>query len=222
MPLASNSAYVDLLMARLGSRVGTTLRARCVDELNVQKDVLEAGSFLPWFLETTTSLSIPAGTSERALPTGFLREIESRRMVLTDDATGVQYWLRKRRPEQLQYWGMNQTEPEIPRRYTITGEALVLWPAADTNYTLTFPYMAKSSAILDDGSLNVWFQHAPDYLIGMAGSTLAQFHIRNPELVRSFLELSGRARTELIMAHSARIDVNTTPSSSDDLIEEFD
>lgn len=221
MALTGNADFITLLMSRLGRKTNTAVRALIVDEINVQIDELEAGSFLPWFLEASSSVGISQGISTSALPAGFIREVEGSRPKVVKDADGTESVPRKRRAEQLEQLGLNVDDQGTPTRYAISGSSLLTWPAADGSYTFYIPSMIKTTDVTDsNAALNLWIQHAPNYILGLVGAVMAQFHIGDPVRVKAFLETSTRARVELIASNEARQSTNMNYSSSDALVEE--
>lgn len=221
MPLASNQAYINQLMFRLGNRNETTLRTQVVNELAVVKDELENGSFLPWFLETETQLSLVAGQTEISLPAGFRREIEGRRQVLVKVSDSTEYLLRKRRGETIDYLDLNYTDRGTPVRYAILGTVIRFWPTLDTAYTLNFRYVAASDEITDSaGSLNPWLQYAPNLVLGKAGAMIA--NTIDPAKVAGFNNMAALALRELQTSHEARTHTNFDYSDSDALAEDED
>lgn len=220
MPLAHNSAYIDLLMQRLGSRTSTTLRATVVNELNVQKDILEAGSFLPWFLRKTATVAVVAGTATYNLPTGFIREIDGERLSIVD-ASNTKRLMTKRQMEQLQQLEVENNSSGVPLRFALIGSTFSIWPVPLASYTITIPHFQRTASITDTtGSINTWFSNAAELLLGMAGAVVSEFHTRDKAATQSFLSLAARARGELMAADTAR-QVANFPFNSDDSMTEI-
>lgn len=223
MPLASDAAYIDLLMARLGNRSEATLRVKVLTEFNIQKDELEHGSFLPWFLETSADLSLAQGQSEISLPTGFLREVEDRPPTVILVSDNSENRPRKRKSGVIEGLDLNVTEQGRPTRYTVKGTVIRVWPIADAAYIFRFPHIAVTPSVQDSsGVLNAWFANAPNYLLGLTGAVVAALHVQNPALIGSFGAMTTRARNELIASNEAREHTNMDYSDSDALIEELD
>ncbi len=202
--MATNAQLLDQAMGRLGQRKSLTVRANVVLEINSTIAELERGTFLPWFLESSTDLALAVDDTSKALPTDFLREEEESRPYFTLDGT-VRY-LTKR------FYGTLQGEaPTNLRFYAIRGETFHFRFAADIAYTVTVDYYAKSNDAFVDNAVavsNKWLLNAETWVLNEALKTVAALHINDAEKAATFALLAQVAKKDLYIYHESRINEN--------------
>jgi len=220
MALSTNEDYINLLIGRLGRRDNTdaTMRALIVDEINSSIVELEHGRFLPWFLETSTTLVTVADIRTTALPTGFLRETENQAIQIAD-TTGTLSHMIKLRLEDLDALYRNDAAAQ-PGFYAI-GEPNIYWgKTPNAAYNISFPYMAATTAIADNtnAATNKWLTLAHNFILSHAGTQVASLHLQNEKLAGIFGAITGRARMELVGHNEARQHTNMDYSDADNLV----
>lgn len=106
-------------------------------------------------METTTDLTVTAGTREVALPT---RYVGTRRLYLsTDPVRKLDFFT----PDD--FWSKyisSKTGP--PEAYTVEGENIVLGPSPDTGYTGKHLYFQALEALSDSNTTNSLLTKWPD------------------------------------------------------------
>lgn len=202
--MSTNAEIIELAMSRLGQRKSTKVRADVISEINSSIEELERGTFHPWFLEETATLSIVANDVSKALPTDFLLEAEESRPYYVEE--GKTYYLTKRF-----YAALLAEEPTTLKYYAIRGETLHFRMAADKAYTIYVDYYAKTVDPIVDNSdtvSNPWLINAKDWVVYEALTTVAALHLQNQELGATMSVLAGKAKRDLYIHHEARISEN--------------
>ncbi len=202
--MATNASVLDLAMSRLGQRESTKLRASVLLEINAAIDMLERGTFFPWFLEKTASLSFAVNDTFKALPTLFAIEADESRPYFTLE--GTVFYLTKRFHAALQ-----AEVPNTIRLYAILGNDLHIRKAADVAFTLSVPYHERVTGnLVDDGTAitNLWLIDAKDWVIYEALTIVAAVIVQNDTLAQKMVALAQKAKSDLYIFHEARININ--------------
>ena len=202
--MATNASVLDLAMSRLGKRASTRLRADVLLEINAAIDRLERGTFFPWFLEKTASLSFVIDDTFKAMPSDFAVEADESRPYFTLE--GTVFYLTKRFHAALQ--------AEVPneiRFYAILGNDLHIRKAADIAFTLSVPYYARVTGnFVDDAAdiSNLWLIDAKDWVIYEALTTVAAVIVQNDALAIKMTTLAQKAQRDLYVFHESRVNIN--------------
>lgn len=183
-----------------------------ISALQEAKRFLEQGRTLPFFLKVEDELlSVPIGTGEIALPTGFIRPVDGEGLSrVYDDGTDRYWFLEKMRDlETLQLLGDTNTSGG-PVAYVLRRETIAFWPPTrDANYELYWSYYKQSQSLATDISTNEWLDEEkgnPEALIGRAGMIIAA-DIRDANATAIFKamydEAWGNAFAETILREEA-------------------
>lgn len=204
--MTTNAQLIDQAMSRLGQRTSTRVRADVVTEINTTIDTLERGTFIPWFLEQTATLSIVSGESMKALPSDFTIEADESRPYWID-ADGETQFMTKR------FYGALPGEHDATKVqfYAIRGSEFHFRMVADASYTIYVPYYAKQTGNLADNDStvsNLWLIDAKEWVLGDALQRVAAFHLHNAELATMHNLAAQRAQRELFNFHEARVNKN--------------
>jgi len=155
---------------RLGNR--TDLNARILSVMDqVQADILEKDTFLPWFLLSEDKYITTTSGEERVpLPTGFLREYEGGTLWYYDSTADVPWTplIKDEHQDLRSALGDTIDSPGAPAYYALTGSYFRLAPVPDAAYTLYIKaWIADTlpSALLNDTTSNLWLTNAPQRLI---------------------------------------------------------
>lgn len=202
--MTTNAELLNQAMSRLGQRKSTRVRADVVTEINTAIEVLERGTFRPWFLEKTATLAVVKDDTFAALPTDFLIEAEEVRPYFVLE--GKVHYLTKR------FYGMlvGETPPEV-RYYAIRGNDFHFRRPADIAYSIIVPYYAQTNDLLVDDTTDVsnpWLLNAQDWVFGKALGVVAAFHVHNQELAVNFSAAERQAKSDIYIFHEARINEN--------------
>lgn len=161
------SEAVARIQQGLGFR--TDLEDECAAALREAQRFYEKGKTLPWFLRTTTTLSVLEATRAVEIPERFIRETE-RPVIYTDDE-GIEIRIKKR--DYMHAWEAYRLEEAgAPEVYVLTRGELHFFPLPDADYTVTFPFY-QAAEVLDSNIENTWLEEIPELLIGEAGYRLA-------------------------------------------------
>ena len=103
----------DELITLIGWRLGDRddMAARAVSEMQyTQQYILEANSWLPWFLEAdAVGLATEAGIRSVPLPVDFLREIEAARpYLILADGTSLRKFLKPGTVPEAEFSGVDE------------------------------------------------------------------------------------------------------------------
>lgn len=202
--MATNAEILDLGMSRLGQRSSTRVRADLLLEINNSIETLERGTFLPWFLESVTSLSVVTDDTSAALSANFLREVEDTRPYYT--LSGTVYYLEKRL-----YGVLVGEAPTGVDLYAIRGTTFHFRKAADQAYTINVLTYNKSNDPLVDNATaasNVWLLNAQDWILYHALVKVAALHVGFQEGGTNFADLANGAKIDLYNYHESRTHTN--------------
>lgn len=156
---------------------------------------LELGKTLPsWLVEFDTPISITSGSNIVTLPTGFIRLHDEYDLYYINSSGANVFISRKNYKEAYQAFvasggpddgvANNQTSP-YPRAFVILNKVEgILIPTPTVSFTAYLTYY-KAAAVLDTDIENAWLLHAPDYLIGLAGMTVAG-NLRDKDALSEF------------------------------------
>lgn len=202
---------LNLLMARLGNRTNTTLRANCLLEMNlVQSATLEGGPLLPWFLITTdATLALSVGVRELTLPTNFLRELdEGGRIEIKNSDLEWKTMTKGEYQELLVHWE-EETTSELPLDYALLGTQIAVFPLPEVASPIRMRYLGTGATIADDAVETVWLKYAADLVIAETGIIVASKHVReDPQKVKEFRDDRDKAYARLLAANTARAEAN--------------
>ncbi len=202
--MTTNAEILDLAMSRLGGRSSVRVRADVLLEINSAIDTLERGTFFPWFLEKTDTLSFVADDTFKALASDFAIEAEETRPYYVEE--GKVFYLTKR------FYGTLVGEvPTGVKFYAIRGSDFHIRLAADKAYSILVPYYGRETGnLVDDGAdvSNAWLIDAKDWVLAMALRTVAAVHLQNPTQATMFAQMEAKAKTDLYVFHEARINTN--------------
>ena len=216
--MATNSELIDRLARRCGSKTATAFRAKIVDEVTAVIDLLEMGSFMPWFLENEADLTTVASTRTVALPSDFLREVDDG--VVYYQKSSTEYMeLVKTEKERLDASFLTG-DPGEPEGYALWGTNVYLGPTPDDAYTIKWPYYKSeqtANPFADNGNAvtNKWLIYATEWMLSQAGYMLADFTLHNPQLALRFQAAVKTGRSEFIKSQTARDSTNRDYSDAD-------
>ena len=200
VPIMTNKTLIDDAMTRLGGRSSTRVRTGVVSEINKAIAFLERGEFLPWFLQSSTTLAIAANSNTATLPTDFLKEDEDARPYYTLD--GKVYYLTKRF-----YAAMEGLEPDDTVFYAIRGNTFYVKRIPTEALSIEFLYLAQSNDPLMDNETavsNVWLLNAEEWVVSRALRFVAMSHIQNSNLARDLQRSELEAKRNLYNYHISR------------------
>lgn len=172
------------------------------------------GMTLPWFLVAEDqSLSVLTGITAVTLPTGFIKERESKQGNLRYRASSTTrtWWLEKM-DEQVANrtffgsWSDQDDEdrsadtalsPGLPRAYVLRKATIKIYPTPDANYTLTWDFYKAADMLALGSTENSWLMYAPWVLIGDAGMKMAA-DLRDKDALATFQAIVQKAQSTLI------------------------
>jgi len=180
------------------------VRADVLAEINATIDRLERGTFIPWFLEKTASLSFAVDDTLQPLPSDFAIEADESRPYYT--LSGTVFYLTKRFAAAIQ----GET-PNSVCFYAISGTNFLIRKAADIAYTISVPYYGRVTGDLVDNATavsNLWLLDAKDWVLYEALTTVAAIQIQNDKLSQKMTVFAAGAKREVYNFHEARININ--------------
>lgn len=209
----TNTQALDLIMKRLGGRTSTDTRATLLLELNNKIAELERGPLKPWFLETEqTQATTPfvVGQNYIALPSDFLMEIEDADFRV-QNGDGDYVSLVKVPYRRLMQETENADSGAV-EGYALFGERIYLGPAPDVAYNYKFPYLAKTTAVVDDSNAitNKWLLEFFNYITLEAAFVMASEHVQSVELMNKLSAPLAAAQRAFRQEVEARIHTNMT------------
>jgi len=206
--MSTNAQLLDRMALRLGSRTNVAIRTNLVSEVNAAIELLEQGSFLPWFLEEhSTTLATVADQDTITLPTGFLREIEEEKPWVILAANDNDRVILKKRDSG---FIVQRNHPDItnsPQVYAVRNTDILIGPIADQVYSISFPYYkASNDPMVDDtnAATNPWLINAADWVLNLGASVVADLHLQNTKLATRLQGYAGATRGEVLKTHTAR------------------
>jgi len=197
---------LNLLQYRLGDH--SEMPARGLAEMPLlQSTVLEANSWLPWFLEVdSVGLETVALIREVVLPTGFLQEMEEGGCLSLTVGTEVRLLTKKDYKAALSLYGT--AEKGAPWVYSLGPESISLFPIPDQVYALDWKYYGAAPSMAASAGETLWTKHAGDLVLALLGEKLAGKHLQNLQLAGSFKEDAAAAWQRLYHAHLVRASIN--------------
>jgi hypothetical protein len=202
---------LNLIMARLGNRTGTTLRANILLEMQLAQDnFTEKLKFMPWFLRedyTNAGFVTVDGVETVAVPASHLRIDDEWGALFYQDTTitSTDQWMPIRKDA---YLAFKDKEFEAvdgkPQYFDILGTLIYLRPYPDAAYPLRILHYKKDTALTDDSNTNLWLTYAQNWLIGEAGFVAASLHVKDDAAAQYFLALAQQARDGLLVETEAR------------------
>jgi hypothetical protein len=177
----TNAQVLDNMMHRLGNRTSAELRGRVLYELNNRVDLLESGPTLPWFLESVHEFSTTSGVRRYTLPTGFIREPERGRLLVSRDGVALG------ESEKTDYDDLCLETGE-PTQYALYGEWLYLGAVPNVVYDCEWNYFSESADVVDNTQIvsNPWLINAYEVTTLMALRGVAQFQIQDMDMAMRF------------------------------------
>ncbi len=202
--MTTNSELLDNALSRLGQRKSTRVREDTIAEINEAIDNLERGSFFPWFLQKTVTLSFVSGDSFKPLPADFAIEQEDTRPFYTQES--AIFYLTKR------FFGTLQGEaPTFVKFYAVHGNDFHIRMPAEKDYSITVLYNARTGGgFVDDTNdvSNLWLIDAKEWVLSMALAKVARFHLQNTPLAADFVGMEAKAKRDLYNYHESRVNLN--------------
>lgn len=212
------SKSLDLLMARLGNRTATGLRASCLREMQFfQENELEGGALLPWFIITENATTTTEINERRVkVPADFIREADEKELLRVVDGENDRPLVKGSWDDLLREYGDEATG--APEKYCLRGNYFMLFPKPDAEYTLKLPgYYAKQDSPVDStSSENAWFKWVSDQLVAGTGLVIATSYLKDPELIQTFTTLLSMAKDRFQRMEVAREEANMNRSMGDD------
>jgi hypothetical protein len=164
---------------------------------------LEAGKTLPnWLVEYDAPIPVTSGTNTIALPTGFIRLHDDYDLYRVSPTAGNVTIKRRRFDEAYEAFVASGDEDDsavvpvagsYPQVFTLLNKLeAILIPTPMVSFTAYLSFY-KGAALLDSDIENAWLKNAPDYLIGLAGMTVAG-NLRDKDALSEFTrraKLSG-------------------------------
>lgn len=156
---------------------------------------LELGKTLPnWLIDFDASIAVTSGTNTIALPTGFIRLHDDYELYYINSSGANVFIPRKNYTEAYKAFVAsggtdadivsNQSSP-YPRAFVQLNKVEgILIPTPTVSFTAYLSYY-KAEPVLDSDIENKWLANAPDYLIGLAGMTVAG-NLRDKDALSEF------------------------------------
>lgn len=166
---------------------------------------LEESPTLPWFLLTEVASIQTVDEEERvALPSDFLQEWEEDPLHYFSTVAGVSdadAWTPLAK-EDLEYLRDNFEGSGAPQAYALDDSYFRIFPTPDAVYTLKNIYFKKDTT-LETNVENLWLQHIPFLLIGIAGQQLGS-GLRDKEALAQFARWEVKHRALMVAKTEAR------------------
>lgn len=199
---------LNLLMARLGNRTETSLRANCLLEMQlVQETKLEGGPELPFFItsETISTVTPSDGIERRVeVPDDFLREIEEDALYIVEDDGSETALVKGNYDDLVEEYGSDGTGDK-PLKYALVGNYFELFPIPLVERVLKMRcYLREDPPADTANSENAWFKWIPDLIIAETGLVVATLHLQDVELQAIFTGLINDARDRFGRLSTAR------------------
>lgn len=177
---------------------GHNLESKIVLRFAEAQRELEKGKTLPRFLlQEGQTLSLVAGTSTVALPTGFIRESDDSLIRYTPSGTDKPTFLERRYyRDAIIAQIKEENDPVAPSIYVIRRSTIDFITTADTTYTLTWDYY-KAADAFSTSAENAWLANAPEWLIGECGVRIAA-DLRDADAVTLFMKMRDMARMSVL------------------------
>lgn len=218
----NGNTLLDIVMLRL-VRTDTVLRAALLAELNnLIHTRLEAGIFIPWFLQQDNQ-TVSTGISQEyvVLPTGFLRfddDMEKGGVWYQDTTlTTPDQWVELTRSQYNRMKGLYaDSVAAVPELYDLMQGRIYLRPFPDAVYPLRILGMFADADIVDAATPTLWTQNASDLLISELTLVGATLYTRDSDLVEIAIAERNASMTRLRGAHTAIIESMQERTMGDD------
>src|SRR3990172_1028162 len=207
----TGESALNLIMARLGNRTNTTLRANALLEMQLaQREYFTRLGFTPWFLRVDYSDAAFITVADQeyvSVPDGYLMiDPEWGTLFYQDpDDTNADTWTEI---EQGQYRDFKadykEEETGKPQVFDILDNKIYLRYIPDAAYALRFQHYNSDTAIADDSNTNLWLTNAASWIIGETGFIVASLHVKDSEAATFFDNMRNSAKGELYRTHVAR------------------
>lgn len=192
----------------LAFRQGTSLDSDIIDALQDAQLELEKEQTLPWFLlSEVSSISTVDGEERIKVPSDFIREWEDDPLwYFNGDADEAEDKWTALAKDDLE--NLRETHPGegAPRAYQLDIKYFRIFPTPDEAYVLKMIYY-KNATVLDTNIENLWLEHTPWLLIGMAGTVIAAA-IRDKDALEIFAALTQKHKDIMIKDTEARRHTN--------------
>ena len=174
------SEAVTRIKEGLGFLSGSHHDNRIIARLNEAQREFEKGKSLPKFLlQQDQTLSLAAGASSIALPTGFLRVYDDEKPHYLPTNSTIPVFLARRyftdaalAYQQYQSGSITVTS-RAPEVYVIRKSTIDFIAPANAAYTITWSYFKADDAIVS-GAENEWLLNVPELMVGEAGLRMAR------------------------------------------------
>ena len=196
------SAAIDRVQVGLAFRTG--LETRVINALQDAQVQLERGTTLPWFLQTeVSSISTVDGEERVKVPSDFIREVDEDPLWYfngsAEEAADVWTALAK---DELEVLRRTYPGEGAPIGYNLDPSYFRIFPTPDAAYVLKMIYY-KKDAVLDSDIENLWLEHFPLLLVGMAGFSLAS-GLRDKDAITLFNAMRVEQRATMVRDTEAR------------------
>jgi len=208
---------IAVLKSRL-NRTDSDIDTILVGEMQiVQNTVLEGGSFLPWFLRTTGTVTLSSGASSITPPSGFLRVAEGRPVRYLDPTASTTDAYRKvnNKAEQFVLDGFEEEGTGAPQYWFTQGTVLGVRPFADQDYTIQLRYYGRDTLLTTDVTNN-WLTYAQDWFMGEVGFLVSSTYMENEKQAALFMGLAERGKDRVWRQHEAIMAQGADYSMGDD------
>jgi hypothetical protein len=182
----------------------TNLDSEIIDALQDAQVELERGPTLPWFLEAeVSSISTVSGEERVKLPSDFIREWDDDPLwyynASAADVGDVWVPLAK---DELEILRETYPGSGAPLGYNLDAKYFRLFPTPDAIYVLKMIYY-KHDQVLSTNIENLWLEHYPLLLVGMAGGALTS-GTRDKDGITLFAKMEIKNRRIMIIDTEAR------------------
>lgn len=186
------------------------LTSTCERALRRAQRIIERGKTLPLFMQAPGGNFVTvAGAQTVVLPTGFLREVDGH-PTYNIGSDGTVHQLVKRNVGDAyaayEFDQMPLTVTGRPEVYALAKTNIRLYPTPDAAYTFIFPHY-RAADILNSNIENTWLANVPEYLIGKAGTYVAQT-ARLPGPLELFRQMEAEGRDAMLRDEIAREEAN--------------
>lgn len=221
--------FLTTLQYRLGKRTDFTAAMVLLEAEMVRKNILEAATFKPWFLQAEdTSISTTASQEYISRPTDFLHfdaEDDWCQIAYNDpDDTSGDPWV----PIVLDDWNVIRTFYRTksteaadlsgkPEKGALVFNRLYMRPIPDAVYSTRWRYYKTDTAFdFTVASENLWLQHASDWVMGEVGFIFASQYVRDADVVGTFALMKQEGRKRVYNETIARFEAGKMRSMGDD------
>lgn len=206
----TNAEILSLMMARLGNRQATLMRAACLTELNIAIRELERESEKPWFLESVAEGTTVANQEYIEQPTDFLIETEEGTFELQNDTDG---WVELSKLDRDAVRSVTaNVDPAFPEVYYLWGKRIYFGPVPDLAYDYRFDYYKRTTPIVDNNAecTNDWLNEFLDLTVNKALIVVARDRIQSDRMTANFTAIFGVNYRDFQREVIARKEANRT------------